>query len=62
MIAACMERGIDVDFKKTSRYDLLELWRASLKDGYREYSKYLDTLSNTVATDDCTTICRDAED
>ena len=58
IVAACRERGIVVDFNKTHRFVLLKMWRDSLKEGYREYGEYLDT----VATDDSTTVGSDGQD
>ncbi len=45
IIAACKERGIQgVDFKRTSRFALLEMWRETLAEGYANYISELDTV------------------
>lgn len=56
IIAACKERGIQgVDFKRTGRFVLLEMWRETLATGYAEYVSELDA----VATDNSTTVGSD---
>ena len=39
-----MERGLVVDFKKTPRFVLLEMWRGTLAEGYKEYVNNLERV------------------